>query len=185
MVKKPEVGCDDEGLDEMPTATRCPQLRRPGLMEPLYCPLATMNIWCTLPCWKTQLLCCLLGELCDGTLAVGLDDGVGEAVLHDETFGKLSLVFRWPFLGRDDCAAEAGDCLCHREDGDVLGLLLQRRHPRMWVVHEAVVQLDCAMLMLMSTILSTTDRGLNTDGAPVAMWHMSKVALSYFSWTWR
>ena len=67
----------------------------------------------------------LLGELRDGILAVGLDDGVGEAVLHDETFEMLNLMLCWPFLGRDDRAAQAGDGLHHGEIGDVLGLLGQ------------------------------------------------------------
>ena len=86
-------------------------------MESLHCSLATMIIRWTLPCWKTKLLCSLLGELRDGILAVGLGEGVGKAVLNDKTFEMLRLMFCWPFLGP--------------------------------VVHEAVVQLNCAMLMLM------------------------------------
>ena len=37
----------------------------------------------------------LLDELCDGILAVGLDDGVGEAMLHDKAFEMLSLMLCW------------------------------------------------------------------------------------------
>ena len=74
----------------------------------------------------------------------------------------------WPFSGRDDCAAQAGDGFHHGQDGDVLGC---RRLMR--VVHEAVVRLDCAMLMLTPTMLSSTALRLNTDGAPTSMWHVS------------
>ena len=44
------------------------------------------------------MLCSLLGELRDGILAVGLDDGVGIAVLHDKSFEMLALMFVGPFL---------------------------------------------------------------------------------------
>ena len=71
------------------------------------------------------MLCSLLGELGDGILAVGLDDGVGEAVLHDKAFEMLNLMLCWPFLGRDDRAAQAGNGLHHGKDGDVLWFLLQ------------------------------------------------------------
>ena len=63
------------------------------------------------------MLCILLGELRDGILAVGLDDGIGEAVLHDKAFEMLSLMFCWLFRGRDDRTAQAGDRLHHCEDG--------------------------------------------------------------------
>ena len=48
----------------------------------------------------------------------------------------------------------------------------------MRIMHETVIQLDCAMLMLMSTMLSTASCGFDTDGEPVAKWHMHKVVLS-------
>ena len=59
--------------------------------------LAAMII-CSTPSWlKTKLLCCLLGELCDGIRAVGLDDVVGEAVRHDKAYEMLNLMLCWPF----------------------------------------------------------------------------------------
>ena len=106
-----------------PLKPRCPQLSKQGLMESFYCSLASMIICWTLPCWKTKLLCSLLGEFGDGILAVSLDDAVGEAVLHDEALEMLNLMSCWPFSGRDDRAAQAGDGLNHGQDGDVLRLL--------------------------------------------------------------
>ena len=100
------------------------------------------------------MLCNLLGDLRDGILAVGLDDGVGKAVLHDKTFEILCPMFCWPCLGRDDRSAQAGDGLHHGEDGDV-GFFSERCRLGMRVAHETVVQLNCAMLMLMPTTLST------------------------------
>ena len=47
----------------------------------------------------------LLGEFGDCILAVGLDDAVGEAVLHDKTLEMLYLMSCWPLSGRDDRAA--------------------------------------------------------------------------------
>ena len=55
----------------------------------------------------------LLCEFGDGILAVNLDDAVGEAVLHDEALEMLNLISCWPFSGRDDCTAQAGDGLHH------------------------------------------------------------------------
>ena len=51
------------------------------------------------------MLCSLLSDLRDGVVAVGLDDGVGKAVLHDKAFEMLSLMLSWLFLGRNDLAA--------------------------------------------------------------------------------
>ena len=125
-------------------------------METFHRSLASMIICWTLSCWKTKLLCSLLGEFGDCILAVGLDDGVGEAILHDEALEMLSLMSCWPLSGRDDRAAQAGGGLHHCQDDDVLRLLSQDNCCCMRVVHEAVVQLYCAMLMLMSTMLPTT-----------------------------
>ena len=82
-------------------------------MEPLNGSLVSMIICWALSGWRTKLLCSLLGELGDGILTVSLDDGVCQAVLHDEAFEMLSLMLCWPFLGRDDRAAQAGDSLHH------------------------------------------------------------------------
>ena len=94
-------------------------------MKPLNGSLASTIICWALSCLKTKLLRSLLGELCGGILAVGLDDGVREAVLHDKELEMLSLMRCWPFLGHDDRAAQASDGLHHGEDGDVLGPLSQ------------------------------------------------------------
>ena len=97
-----------------------------------------------------------MGEFGDCILAVGLDDAVGKPVFHDKTFQMLKLMSCWPFSGRDDRAAQAGDGLNHGQDDDVLRLLGQDSCCCVRIVHEAVVQLYYAMLMLMSTMLSTT-----------------------------
>ena len=52
----------------------------------------------------------------------------------------------------------------------------------MRIVHEAVVQLNRAVLVLMSMMLSTAPLGRDTDGAPVAKGHVSKVVLSDLLW---
>ena len=134
----------------------CAQLGKDRLMETFHRPLASMIICWTLSCWKTKLLCSLLGEFGDCILAVGLDDAVGKAVLHDKSFQMLKLMPCWPFSGRDDRAAQAGDGLHHCQDDDALRLLGQNCCCCMRVVHETVVQLYCAMLMLMSMMMPTT-----------------------------
>ena len=96
-----------------PLKPRCPQLSKQGLMEAFYCSLALMITCWALSCWKTKLLCSLLCKFCDGILAVSQDDAVGGAVLHDEALQMLNLMSCWPFSGRDDCAAQAGDGLHH------------------------------------------------------------------------
>ena len=89
----------------------CTQLGKEGLMKTFHRTLASMIICWTLSCWKTKLLCSLLGEFGDCILAVGLDDAVGKPVFHDKTFEMLKLMSCWPFSGRDDRAAQAGDGL--------------------------------------------------------------------------
>ena len=101
-------------------------------------------------------MCSLLGEFGDCILAVGLDDAVGESVFHNKTLGMLKLTSCWPFSGRDDRAAQAGDVLNHGQDDNVLRFVSKNSCCLMRVVHEAVVQLNRAVLMLMLTMLPTT-----------------------------
>ena len=101
-------------------------------------------------------MCSLLGEFGDCILAVGLDDAVGKPMFHNKTLQMLKLMSCWPFSGRDDRAAQASDVLNHGEDDDVLRLVSENSCRWMRVVHEAVVQLNDAVLMLMSTMLPTT-----------------------------
>ena len=101
-------------------------------------------------------MCSLLGEFGDCILAVGLYDAVGEAVLHDEALQMLKLMSCWSFPGRDDCVAQAGDVLNHGQDDNVLRFFGENSCCCVRIVHEAVVQLNDAVLMLMSTMSSTT-----------------------------
>ena len=94
-------------------------------MEMFHRTLASMIVCWTLSCWKTKLLCSLLGEFGDCIFAVGLDDAVGKSVLHDEVLVMLNVMSCWPFSGHDDRAAQAGDGLHHCQDDDVLRLLVQ------------------------------------------------------------
>ena len=73
-------------------------------------------------------MCSLLSKFCDGILAVGLYDAVGEAVLHDKALKMLYLMLCWALLVCDDGVAQAGDGLDHCQADDVLGLLCQRCH---------------------------------------------------------
>ena len=87
-------------------------------------------------------MCSLLGEFGDCILAVGLDDAVGKPMFHHKTFEMLKLMSCWPFSGRDDRAAQAGDVLNHGQDDDVLRLVGENSCCWMRVAHEAVVQLN-------------------------------------------
>ena len=106
-----------------------------------------------------------LSELGDGVLAVGLDDVVGKAVIHQNALEMLCLMLCYAFLCRDDRTAEAGDGLNHGEDGDVLLLFVQLVSGQllMRVVREAVVQLNRAVLMLMSTMLSAAPLSFRSE----------------------
>ena len=50
-------------------------------------------------------MCSLLGKFGDGILAVGLDDAVGEVVLHHEAFEMLTQILCWALLGSDNRSA--------------------------------------------------------------------------------
>ena len=100
MVEMQEVSCEHLVVDERPIGTLLPSVGRTssdGTSQQL---LGFDNHML-----GSVLLEDLLGELCDGILAVGLDDGVGEALLHDKTLEMLNLMLCWPLLGRDDRAA--------------------------------------------------------------------------------
>ena len=101
-------------------------------------------------------MCSLLGEFGDCILAVGLDDAVGKPVFHDKTLKMLKLMTGWSFAGCDDRAAHAGDVLNHGQDDDVLRLFGENSCCCVRVVHEAVVQLNDAVLRWLSTMMATT-----------------------------
>ena len=55
----------------------------------------------------------------------------------------------------------------------------------MRIMHEAVAQLDGAMLRLMSTMLATTSSRFDADGVPAAEGHVGKIMLCSFLRAWR
>ena len=80
MVRKPGVGCDDEGLGGMPIETSLASVEKTRSDEASRLLLGYDDSCCA-ACWASS------------------------AMAFSPSVWALTLMFRWPFLGRDDSAA--------------------------------------------------------------------------------